>query len=227
MLATTSLRADAGGRPDPGRDERRAEHGQPLRDSPRDSPRDVRKSATIGRSRAVRGFLRQPMPLPSARDLPTRTLLHCCAALRRARCCSRLCRPWRRVHPTPASRCDAVLDELGTQGLHLIYSSEVVPASLRVKTRAAAGPPLQVLQEVLAQHGLEAKPVGADTYAIVRAGGARRRQPPAGAGRDDPSARGNRGRREPLLAVVRRPGRCTRSSRRTRSGSCRGSPTIR
>ncbi len=62
----------------------------------------------------------------------------------------------------------AVLDDLGTKGLHLVYSSEVVPDSLRVKTEPAAGPPLQLLQEVLEQQGLEAKPVGADTYAVVR-----------------------------------------------------------
>ena len=62
----------------------------------------------------------------------------------------------------------AVLDELGTKGLHLVYSSEVVPDSLRVTREPAAGPPLQLLQEVLAQQGLEAKPVGADTYAVVR-----------------------------------------------------------
>jgi hypothetical protein len=62
----------------------------------------------------------------------------------------------------------AVLDDLGTKGLHLVYSSEVVPESLRVKSEPAAGPPLQLLQEVLAQQGLEARPVGADTYAVVR-----------------------------------------------------------
>ena len=48
----------------------------------------------------------------------------------------------------------AVLDELGARGLHLVYSSEVVPDSLRVTTEPAAGPPLQLLREVLAQQGL-------------------------------------------------------------------------
>lgn len=62
----------------------------------------------------------------------------------------------------------AVLDELGGLGLHLVYSSETVPPALRVTREPQAGTPLQVLQEVLAQHGLEAKPVGADTYAVVR-----------------------------------------------------------
>jgi hypothetical protein len=62
----------------------------------------------------------------------------------------------------------AVLDDLGTKGLHLVYSSEVVPDSLRVTSEPAPGPPLQLLKEVLAQQGLEAKPVGADTYAVVR-----------------------------------------------------------
>ncbi len=61
-----------------------------------------------------------------------------------------------------------VLDDLGQQGLHLVFSSETVPRSLRVTAEPAAGPPVHVLQEVLAQHGLVARPVGPDAYAVVR-----------------------------------------------------------
>ena len=66
-----------------------------------------------------------------------------------------------------------VLAELGKQGLHLVYSSETVPPSLRVTREPAGGPPLQVLQELLAQHDLVAKPVGSGTYVVVR------KEPPA------------------------------------------------
>ena len=63
---------------------------------------------------------------------------------------------------------DDVLHEFGQHGLHLVYSTETVPPSLKVTSEPRAGAPLQVLQELLAQHGLEAQPVGADTYAVVR-----------------------------------------------------------
>jgi hypothetical protein len=65
---------------------------------------------------------------------------------------------------------DDVLRDIGRQGLHLVYSSETVPPSLTVIREPRAGTPLEVLEELLAQHGLEARPVGADTYAVVRAG---------------------------------------------------------
>jgi outer membrane receptor protein involved in Fe transport len=61
-----------------------------------------------------------------------------------------------------------VLEELSAKGLQLVYSSDVVPDSLRVTSEPAPGTTLQLLREVLAQQGLEAKPVGADTYAVVR-----------------------------------------------------------
>jgi hypothetical protein len=61
-----------------------------------------------------------------------------------------------------------VLAEFSRQGLHLVYSSETVPASLRVSREPAPGPAIGVVRELLAEHGLEAKPVGESTYAVVR-----------------------------------------------------------
>ena len=61
-----------------------------------------------------------------------------------------------------------VLQDLGEQGLHLVYSSETVPASLQVAREPNGTSPLAILDEVLAPHGLRAKRAGADTYAIVR-----------------------------------------------------------
>ena len=63
---------------------------------------------------------------------------------------------------------DEALRDIGQQGLHLVYSTETVPPSLMVTREPEAGPPLDVLKELLRQHGLEAKQVGADTYAVVR-----------------------------------------------------------
>lgn len=62
-----------------------------------------------------------------------------------------------------------VLQDLGEQGLHLVYSSETVPASLRVELEPAGSTPRAILDEVLAPHGLRAKRAGTDTYAIVLA----------------------------------------------------------
>ena len=145
----------------------------------------VPKSATIGSSRAVRGFLRQPMPLPSARDLPTRTLHGLLRSLWAGALLLAALPALAAGPPYAGQPLRAVLEDLGTKGLHLVYSSEVVPDSLRVKTEPAAGPPLQLLQEVLAQQGLEAKPVGADTYAVVR-GAAPVKAAPARPVPDDP-----------------------------------------
>jgi outer membrane receptor protein involved in Fe transport len=69
-----------------------------------------------------------------------------------------------------------VLHELGLQGLRLIYSSETVPESLRVLREPVGDTPGEVLAEVLAPHGLEARRLGENAYAIVRA-----EQPPAAA----------------------------------------------
>ncbi|HQR24252.1 MAG TPA: TonB-dependent receptor plug domain-containing protein, partial [Steroidobacteraceae bacterium] len=61
-----------------------------------------------------------------------------------------------------------VLEQLGQSGLHLVYSSETVPDSMKVTEEPRPGTPLEVLQQLLAQQGLSAKPVGQGTYAIVR-----------------------------------------------------------
>ncbi len=66
-------------------------------------------------------------------------------------------------------RVTEVLHELGQQGLRLIYSSETVPDSLRVLREPVGDTPGEVLAEVLAPHGLEARRVGEQAYAIVRA----------------------------------------------------------
>jgi len=66
-------------------------------------------------------------------------------------------------------RVSEVLQELGLQGLRLIYSSETVPESLRVLREPVGDTPDEVLVEVLAPHGLQANRVGEAAYAIVRA----------------------------------------------------------
>jgi hypothetical protein len=77
---------------------------------------------------------------------------------------------WAMAGPPYAGRPLAeVLQDLREQGLHLVYSSETVPGSLRVASEPAGSTPLAILDEVLAPHGLRAKRAGADTYAIVRA----------------------------------------------------------
>lgn len=73
------------------------------------------------------------------------------------------------VGPPYAGRSvDDVLRELGAQGLRLIYSSETVPASLRVTREPGSTTPVAVLEAVLAEHGLRANRIDEDTYAIVR-----------------------------------------------------------
>ena len=61
-----------------------------------------------------------------------------------------------------------VLNDIGTSSMRLVYSSQVVPARLRVAVEptAAAGPAL--LEELLAPHGLRAEHVGGIVYAVVR-----------------------------------------------------------
>jgi len=63
----------------------------------------------------------------------------------------------------------AVLRELGAQGLKLVYSSETVPGSLRVQREPSGRTPVEVLEQVLAEHGLRASKIGEDSYAVVRA----------------------------------------------------------
>ncbi len=70
--------------------------------------------------------------------------------------------------PYAGRSLDEVLREFGAAGLKLIYSSETVPASLRVSIEPAGANPAEVLQALLAEHGLRAHRVGENTYAIVR-----------------------------------------------------------
>jgi len=79
--------------------------------------------------------------------------------------------------PYAGRSLDEVLRELGAQGLHLVYSSETVPASLTVQREPTGTTPRAILDEVLAEHGLRAQRAGAGTYAIVRS-------KPAAAARD-------------------------------------------
>jgi outer membrane cobalamin receptor len=60
-----------------------------------------------------------------------------------------------------------VLNEIGTPSLRLVYSSQTVPARLRVliEPTAAAGPAL--LEQLLAPHRLHAEHVGGVVYAVV------------------------------------------------------------
>jgi hypothetical protein len=92
---------------------------------------------------------------------------------------------------------DAVLRDLGAQGLKLVYSSETVPPSLRVATEPAGGTPAQVLEQVLAPHGLRADQVGENTYAIVR------ESKPAAAAARQPTAYRDRPLEEVVVAASR------------------------
>jgi len=65
-----------------------------------------------------------------------------------------------------------VLRELEGRGLTLIYSSETVPASLRVLAEPDASAPLELLQQVLEPHGLRVERVGENSFAIVRSASA-------------------------------------------------------
>lgn len=70
--------------------------------------------------------------------------------------------------PYAGRSLDEVLREFSTQGLRLIYSSETVPASLRVSREPVGASPAALLDALLAEHGLRANRIGDDTYAIVR-----------------------------------------------------------
>ena len=52
--------------------------------------------------------------------------------------------------PYQGRTLDDVLQDLGTQGLRLIYSSETVPGSLRVQREPVGHSPAETLDEVLA-----------------------------------------------------------------------------
>ena len=62
-----------------------------------------------------------------------------------------------------------VLLELRDPGLEFIYSSELVPATLRVLTEPRAGNRLLIAREILAAHGLALSAVRPGLYAVVTA----------------------------------------------------------
>ena len=93
---------------------------------------------------------------------------------------------------------DAVLRELGAQGLKLVYSSETVPGSLRVQREPSGRTPVEVLEQVLAEHGLRATRVGENTYAVIRS-----RDEPAAATGPAPAARDQPALEEIVIAASR------------------------
>ncbi len=70
--------------------------------------------------------------------------------------------------PYAGRSLDDVLRELSSRGLQLIYNRELVPPQLRVAKEPAPGPDVDVLAQVLAEHGLEARVVDDGIFAIVR-----------------------------------------------------------
>ncbi len=112
---------------------------------------------------------RQPTPVPIEPKSSTRRILSGLRAT--AVAAAALWSAIASAGPPYAGRpLDDALRDIGQQGLHLVYSTEAVPPSLMVTREPEAGTPLDVLKELLKQHGLEAKRVGANTYAVVRKG---------------------------------------------------------
>ena len=62
-----------------------------------------------------------------------------------------------------------VLNEIGTPSLRLVYSSDVVPARLRVEIEPTVSGGPALLEQLLAPHHLRAEHVGGIVYAVVRA----------------------------------------------------------
>jgi len=71
--------------------------------------------------------------------------------------------------PYAGRTLDDVLREFSSRGLQLIYNQELVPPNLRVWHEPKAGSDEAVLQQLLAEQGLQAKRVGEGIYAVVRA----------------------------------------------------------
>jgi hypothetical protein len=69
-----------------------------------------------------------------------------------------------------------VLEELRAGGLNLIYSSDLVRPGMRVRSEPRAGDKAALLEEILAPHGLIARPGPGGTLVIVK-------KPPAAGGR--------------------------------------------
>ena len=62
-----------------------------------------------------------------------------------------------------------VLGDLQQKGLQIIYSSELVRPWMRVRETPAAGPPAEILQEILSPHGLKAVEGPGQTWLVVQA----------------------------------------------------------
>jgi hypothetical protein len=82
------------------------------------------------------------------------TFLHCALALAAA--------------PYLGRQLDEALREISSRGIELVYNSAIVPPSLKVTSEPAPGSDLEVLERLLAQHGLRADRVADGIYAVVR-----------------------------------------------------------
>jgi hypothetical protein len=78
-------------------------------------------------------------------------------------------------------RVTDVLNELRAQGLSLVFSDALVPASLRVTQEPRGTTPRDVVTEILAAHGLSIREEGRGALLVVRGGGnaVREEQPEA------------------------------------------------
>jgi outer membrane receptor protein involved in Fe transport len=61
-----------------------------------------------------------------------------------------------------------VLEELRADGLQIVYSSQLLPPSVRVQSPILATGPLEIAREVLAPHGLELAEVSNGVFAVKR-----------------------------------------------------------
>ena len=73
---------------------------------------------------------------------------------------------------------EALLRELSSQGIDVIFSSELVPADMLETAPRAGATSMQRVTDALAAHGLELRPLAPRKYVVVRA------PPPAPAGED-------------------------------------------
>jgi outer membrane receptor protein involved in Fe transport len=79
----------------------------------------------------------------------------------------------------PAKSVETLLQELRSGGVDIIYSSELVPASLMAPPPAGDATPLQRAREALGAHGLTLRAMGPNTYVVVRAESRPEAPPPA------------------------------------------------
>jgi outer membrane receptor protein involved in Fe transport len=71
--------------------------------------------------------------------------------------------------PYAGRSVQSVLLELQERGLRLIYNDEIVPGTLRVESEPAFSSDRELLEQVLAQHGLTTRAIGSGSFAIVPA----------------------------------------------------------